>query len=133
MMMKIQANGLTITVEQDSDEEYKLEELELTAKAVVTLIEMADIHSWQKDHLSHDVLSLFIAAILVELAQTYAHEANLPDDKTLKLPSGGHISIPQGLPLHEFLPIMLGHLKDAGMLDRIIKSHTDDGDDDDLN
>jgi hypothetical protein len=129
VMMKLHANGLNFHVEQEADEP-ELTEPEFQAKVITTLIETAPIGFWIKDY-GHEVLSAFMAEILTALAQSYAYETNLPDDKEIKLPSVGYVSIPQSQPIHEFLPVMIGYLKEEGALNGVIKSRTQD--DEELN
>jgi hypothetical protein len=113
----INHNDIKIRIEGESEHFFAQD---LHTKAVVALIEQADVHRWEKHNQEHgsneDALGEFCAAILVTVTRLYADEANLPSDEQTELPSIGQVSIPQSKPVHDILPDIIKHLRDSGYL-----------------
>jgi hypothetical protein len=90
---------------------------DLHTKAVITLIEEADVGGWVKhNQCDTDPLSDFCAAILVAVTKLYAHEGNLPEDEKAHVPSLGEIFLSQSKPVHEVLIQIIGYLRESGYL-----------------
>ncbi|HEX8174112.1 MAG TPA: hypothetical protein VF543_03215 [Pyrinomonadaceae bacterium] len=117
----INNNGIGITIEGESEHFFGQD---LYTKAVVTLIEGADTHGWEKHNFEHgtneDALGEFCAAVLTAVTRLYASEAGLPEDEEIELPPLGTVGIPQRKPVHQILSQMIEHLRESDYLNEVI-------------
>lgn len=115
--IRINHNDIRITIKGESKHFFCKD---LYTNAVVSLIEEADIHGWEKHDISHgsneDALSNFCAAILKAIARVYADETDVGDGESGKIPLLGNISLPKSTPVHEILLGMIGSLREYGYL-----------------
>jgi hypothetical protein len=126
-------HGLEIIIKGESQEFFAQD---LHTKAVITLIEDADVGGWVKhNHGDTDPLSDFCAAILVAVTKLYAYEGNLPEDEKAHVPPLGEIFLPQSKPVHEVLTQIIGYLRESGYLTHRIAGSAEIGPEDpeDLN
>lgn len=118
MEITINHNDLEITIKGESKHFFAQD---LHTKAIVTLIEEADVGGWEKHNDSEkDPLSDFCAAILTAVTRLYAHEGNLPDHEKANVPILGEVFLPQSKPVYEVLIQIIGYLRDSGYLTRKI-------------
>jgi hypothetical protein len=119
----IHHNDIEITIEGPSNHFFGQD---LYTEAVVSLIEEADIHGWEKHNLEQggreDTFAEFCAAILTALTRVYADEAILPSDEQAELPPLGRVFLPGKKQVHEILLEMVEHLRDQGYLNREVTS-----------
>lgn len=117
MKIDIRHDDIEITIEGSSDHFFGQD---LHTRAVVTLIEGADMGGWEKYNLEQgtndDALGEFCAAVLMAATRLYASEAGLPEDELIELPSLGTVGVPQRKPAHQILTQMIGHLRESGYL-----------------
>lgn len=115
--IKIHHNNIEITIKGPSNHFFGQD---LYTEAVVSLIEEADIHGWEKHNVEQggreDTLAEFCAAVLTAVTRVYADEAILPSDEQAELPAFGRVFLPGKKPLHEILLEMVEHLRDQGYL-----------------
>jgi hypothetical protein len=93
---------------------------DLYVRAIVTLIEEADTHGWEKYNLEHnisgDALGEFCATLLTTVTRLYASEAGLPEDEQLEMPHLGRMSVPQRKPVHQVLTQIIEYLREGDYL-----------------
>ena len=113
----INHNDIRITIEGESEHFFCKD---LYTNAVVSLIEEADIHGWEKHDGSHgsneDALSTFCTAILQAIARVYADETDVGDGESGKIPLLGNVLLPKSTPVHEILLGMIVSLRENGYL-----------------
>lgn len=114
MEITISHKDIEITVKGKSEHFFGQD---LHTKAVITLIEEADVGGWEKHNDGEtDPLSDFCAAILTGVTKLYAYEGNLPEDEKANVPLLGEILLPQSKPVHEVLIQIIGYLRESGYL-----------------
>ena len=117
----IHHNDIKITIEGESKHFFGKD---LYTNAVVSLIEEADVHGWEKHDSSHggseDALSTFCAAILEAIARLYADRTDVGDRESGEIPLLGNISLPQRTSVHGMLLGMIGSLRESGYLNNEI-------------
>jgi hypothetical protein len=119
--INVSGNGVEISITGDSEHFFGQD---LHTRAVVTLIEMADVGGWEKHNAEHgmnpDALGEFCAVVLSAVTRLYAAHTGLPEDEPTQLPPLGKIGIPQSQPVHEIAFLMIRHLRDGGYLNEEI-------------
>lgn len=117
----INNDGIEIIIEGDSEHFFGQD---LHTKAVVTLIEEADTHGWEKHNLEHgmngDALGEFCAAVLSAVTRLYALEASLPEDEHIEIVPLGKVNVPQRKPVHEVLLQVITYLREGDYLNEEI-------------
>lgn len=127
-------DGIRITIGGDSEHFFGQD---LYTKAIVTLIEEADTHEWEKHNLEHglneDALGEFCATVLTAVTRLYASEAGLPEDEQIELPPLGRVSIPQRKPAHQLLSQIIKYLRESNYLNEEISGGSKAEEPEDLN
>jgi hypothetical protein len=130
----INHDDIKITIEGASEHFF---DQDLYTKAIVTLIEEADAHGWEKHNLergmNEDTLGEFCATILTAVTRLYASEAGLPEDEQIELPSLGKVNIPQRKPAHQVLTQIIEYLRESDYLNDEISGGLKADEPEDLN
>ena len=113
----ISHKDIRVTIEGESEHFFCND---LYTGAIVSLIEQADVHGWEKhDDLygsNENTLDRFCAVILQAIARVYANETDVGDGESEQIPLVGSVLLPKGTPVHEILSGMVVNLRESGFL-----------------
>jgi hypothetical protein len=130
--IRMSANDIEITIKGESEHFF---DQDLFTKAVVTLIEQADIHGWEKHNAERgrnpNALGDFCAAVLTAVAHLYVRESPVPEDyEPAEVQLSDSAYVPPRKHAHEILTGLIEDLRESDYLNEEVTSDYSEDDDD---